>query len=139
MTVSHEGGCRCGAVRFSANAEPHFTSYCHCEDCRRSTGAPVAAFVGFYRSEVDWSADATASYSRPPATRLFCPQCGAPIGYRDDRLPDRIYFYTGAMDEPERFAPAQHAYAGEQLPWLALADDLPRQQATTVRRPEEAD
>lgn len=132
---NHRGHCRCGAVAFTARAEPHFTSYCHCEDCRRATGAPVAAFVGFMRDEIEWDRDGFATFGQPLVARLFCPQCGAPIGYCDERLPDRIYFYTTAMAEPERFPPTQHAYTGEQLPWLELADDLPRNAATTVQRP----
>ena len=39
----HTGGCRCGAVRFEASADPHHVSYCHCKDCRRASGAPVSA------------------------------------------------------------------------------------------------
>lgn len=135
----HNGGCRCGAVSFVANAEPHFTSYCHCGDCRRATGAPVVAFVGFMRDEIEWQADGFRTYGDYPVARLFCPDCGAPIGYRDERLADRIYFYTAAMAEPERFAPTRHAYAGEQLSWLQLADDLPRKAATTVERTKKAD
>src|SRR5215212_10301597 len=45
-----EGGCSCGAVAFRARAEPTVVVYCHCRDCRRSSGAPISLWVG-YRSE----------------------------------------------------------------------------------------
>lgn len=135
MSAIHTGGCRCGKVRFECRAEPHFSSYCHCEDCRRATGAPVLAYVGFRDAEIDWSSDESRSYGARPVSRFFCPHCGSPLGYRDDRLAGRTYFYTGIMDEPERFPPAIHAYSDQQLRWLKLHDDLPRVDKTSVERP----
>ena len=32
------GGCKCGQVRYSANAEPAFTGVCHCTDCQKESG-----------------------------------------------------------------------------------------------------
>ncbi len=135
MSVSHQGGCRCGKIRFEAVSDPVFTSYCHCDDCRRATGAPVAAYVGFDKQSVQWTGR-PSTYGSPPVERLFCSACGAPLGYRDARIADRIYFLTGAMDDPEAYPPAKHGYAGKQLPWLKLDDDLPRFAATTEPRPE---
>lgn len=135
MTVRHSGGCRCGKVRFSSRAEPHFASYCHCVDCRRASGAPVAAFVGFHEDEITWDRDEYAIYESGPATRLFCATCGAPVAYRDSRVENRTYFMIGAMDDPNRYPPEAHAFAGEQLSWLPLNDDLPHFPATVVARP----
>jgi hypothetical protein len=42
-----EGHCLCGAVRFSADGEPKWTGYCHCQSCRRHTGAPVSPYAGY--------------------------------------------------------------------------------------------
>ena len=133
MSVSHQGGCRCGKIRFEATSDPVFTSYCHCSDCRRATGAPVAAYVGFDKQSVQWSGT-PSTYGSPPVERLFCSTCGAPLGYRDARIADRFYFLTGAMDDPEAYPPAKHGYAGEQLTWLELSDDLPRFPATSEPR-----
>ena len=136
MTPS--GSCRCGAIRFAASASPLFSGYCHCEDCRRAGGAPVIAFVGFRRADVDWSGEEPARYGEPPVERLFCRTCGAPLGYRDERLADRIYLYTCALDRPQDHPPQSHSYAGERLPWLRLHDGLPEHETTAVRRPDKA-
>lgn len=41
-----EGGCLCGAVRF-ATGQPKSVFWCHCQSCRKHSGAPVSVFVGF--------------------------------------------------------------------------------------------
>ena len=52
-----EGGCLCGAVRFTAEGAPKWTSYCHCQSCRRHTGAPVAAYAGFETAKVRFTTE----------------------------------------------------------------------------------
>jgi hypothetical protein len=33
------GGCLCGAVRYTTNAAPEFVGLCHCTDCQKHTGS----------------------------------------------------------------------------------------------------
>ncbi|MBP0616279.1 GFA family protein [Jiella mangrovi] len=134
-TPHHTGGCRCGAIRFAASADPHFASLCHCEDCRRASGAPFLSFVGFYRSEVSFDGGEGRGYGSGPTRRSFCETCGAPIAYYDTRLPDRIYFNLGAMDAPHRYEPTLQAYAAERLPFACIAIDLPARDKGGVPRP----
>lgn len=35
--MKHDGGCLCGAIRFTSDADPVDAGYCHCALCRRST------------------------------------------------------------------------------------------------------
>src|SRR5437773_50229 len=39
------GGCRCGQVRYSANAEPAFTGVCHCTSCQKESGTAFNVVV----------------------------------------------------------------------------------------------
>ena len=43
MTVSLTGGCLCGAVRFTAEADDDGIVACHCTMCRRWSGHVWAA------------------------------------------------------------------------------------------------
>jgi hypothetical protein len=133
--TSHTGGCRCGTIRFRSSADPIYASYCHCSDCRRASGAPVAAFVGFTAEDVTFEGETGSTYGKAPVSRSFCGHCGAPIAYADARLPDRIFFMLGAMDAPENYPPRVHGYVHEQLPFFHIDDGLPRMETMTVPRP----
>ncbi|NDW04567.1 GFA family protein [Jiella pacifica] len=130
----HTGGCRCGAIRFSASADPHYAAICHCGDCRRASGAPFLAFVGFRRRDVRFEGGEGKRYGRDPVARSFCETCGAPIAYEDTRLADEIFFNLGAMDRPERYEPTVQAFLPERLPFRCLVVDLPGHDGMSVPR-----
>jgi hypothetical protein len=48
MTIT--GGCRCGAVRYSIEAEPLFARHCWCRDCQY-IGAGAGTVNVFFASE----------------------------------------------------------------------------------------
>ena len=134
MSADLPFACRCGAVRFAASADPIYTAICHCEDCRRASGAPFLAFVGFSRADVGFEGGQGRRYGDEPVSRTFCETCGAPIAYQDDRLPDQIFFNLGAMDRPGRYEPKEQAYVSERLPFTCIAVDLPEHEKTSVPR-----
>lgn len=133
----HRGHCRCGSVIMVANGEQDIAVYCHCDDCRRATGAPVLAAVAFKKSDIDWqSADTLKRHTIGTTHRLFCSECGTPIAQEHDSANDKTFFNTGFMDDPNDYPPTYHTFEGEQLQWLELKDDLPRAPATiSITRP----
>ena len=44
-----EGGCLCGQVRFSGDAEPVFQAICHCKNCQKQAGTAYSVIVGVPR------------------------------------------------------------------------------------------
>ena len=48
------GGCLCGAVRYTSNSAPEFIGVCHCRDCQKYTGRDCATlFVSLELSRSD--------------------------------------------------------------------------------------
>ena len=133
MTNLHTGSCRCGLISAETNAEPFLRSYCHCRDCRKQTGAPVMAFVGFREDDLTWHGEPKTWHSGG-VTRSFCDYCGSQIGYRDAKLPGEVYLSLGFMDEPDRYPPTLHAFEKRRLPFLHIDDDLPRFDGFSVER-----
>jgi hypothetical protein len=122
------GGCHCGTVRYEATGAPLYVPYCHCETCRKTTGAPVVMFVMFKREQVSFTQGERKVYRSSPAVeRTFCPNCGSPISYEGNWGGQTIVeFYVSTLDDPERFVPDRHVFYGERIGWFDVADRLPR-------------
>ena len=119
------GGCMCGAVRFEAVGEPIVVTHCHCESCRRHTGAPL---VSFEAGQVIFTEGERRTYaSSPGVKRAFCGDCGTTLTWESDpRGQSLIEFHIGTLDEPNALPPSTHVFHGERLAWFDTADRLPR-------------
>lgn len=125
--TARHGRCHCGAVHFTATGEPLFVAFCHCESCRRSTGGALVAACGFRRGDVAFSGAAPTYYNSSPGVRRgFCARCGTSLTFESTRWPDDVHLMVGNFDSPESFTPQCHVFATERMPWLRLADGLPR-------------
>ena len=116
----HPGRCLCGAIRFTATGPAKWTSYCHCESCRRQTGAPVSAYAGFERGQVRFEGERATYASSPGVRRTFCAACGTPLTYEGERWPSEVHLHVSGFERPEDFVPAGHACAEERLAWLHI-------------------
>lgn len=126
--TSVTGGCMCGAVRYEAVGGPTAVAHCHCESCRRHSGAPAVTLVSFEESRVRFTKGDRAIYkSSPGVRRAFCSQCGATLtwegAYAGKSL---IEFHIGTLDDPNAVVPALHVFHSERLSWFDTADHLPR-------------
>ena len=122
----HTGHCLCGQLRFEADGEPQWVSYCHCASCRRHTASPVTCFVNFKSDRVRFTGDRTLYESSEGVTRSHCAICGTPISYETQCRSDEIDLYLNAFDNPQDFKPQIHAFFEEHIPWFDTQDDLPR-------------
>jgi hypothetical protein len=123
-----EGGCHCGAVRYSATGAPIYVPYCHCESCRKTSGAPVVLYVMFEQQDVRFTQGVRKRYrSSPGVHRSFCPDCGTPLAWEGNwGRKEIIEFHIGTLDDPEAVRPDRHAFFGERIGWFDVHDRLPR-------------
>lgn len=104
------GGCRCGAVRFTAEGEPYRVGICHCMDCRRQHGTLFQASAIFPEDAV-----ALEGETRDYEGRHFCPRCGSQVFARSA---DEIELNLGAFDEIDRFQPTYELWTIRRESWL---------------------
>lgn len=122
----HKGACQCGAVTIEAKGAPNWAATCHCADCRRATGAAMAAYVGFDSDKVQINGQSYREHeSSPGVFRGFCETCGARLTYRSKQWPGEVHLHTGALDEANRFAPQGNVFVKDKLDWVALESGLP--------------
>lgn len=129
MSVTFSGGCLCGAVRYTCNAEPAMAGHCHCEDCRRSSGTGHSSHLGVPEESVTLTGD-TSAYSRPAnsgnvVTRHFCPTCGAPVFSRNSGMPGMLFLRASSLDDMEVFRPQLHVFASRAASWDKPGEGIP--------------
>ena len=126
------GGCQCGAVRFRIKAEPLVAYYCHCRRCQRRSGAPVSAAASFAASAVVFteSEPKIIDSDSPGLVRQLCGRCGAILWLRPRENPGLQSIRLGCLDNPDAVKPTFHIHTSSQVPWLKMADDLPRYQGS---------
>ena len=130
-TKAQTGGCMCGAVRYEVGGTPFWVGHCHCESCRRHTGAPVVTYVGFRKDQVAFTKGRRQIYNSSPGVgRAFCGQCGTPLTWEGkSNLPERgeiFEFHISTFDDPNAFVPTNHVFYSERIAWFDVADGLPR-------------
>lgn len=123
--MSIEGGCLCGKIRYRANTAPTHVSHCHCDMCRRATGAVAFTAACFDRTAVTWEGAPARYDSSDIAYREFCPDCGSTLTFNFRENLDRIYIAVGSLDKPDDFPAEHHSWLNDKIAWLHLDDDLP--------------
>jgi hypothetical protein len=130
MSRQYEGGCHCGAIRYTCNKDPELTFYCHCHDCQRTTGSPYSMELMIDQAsfEINGPVDSyvVTGDSGKPVTRWFCPTCGSGIYLEGDSDPGYVFLKVGSLDDASWVKPEMHIYTAAKQPWVQLADGLPQ-------------
>jgi hypothetical protein len=121
------GACLCGRVRYETVGTPFNLTFCHCNSCRRASGAPVVAWFSVPRASLRF-VSGQPGYFRSSAgvTRRFCADCGSALTYENDQLPDQIDVTICTLDQPASLPPQDHTWASHRLPWVQMNDGLPQ-------------
>jgi hypothetical protein len=121
------GHCLCRAITFEYSAEPNWTLHCHCESCRRATSSPITTWISVPRHSFHFKSGVPRYFSSSPGVRRgFCGTCGSPLTYENEKIPEEVHLYAASLTDTSDVKPSSHVFSEEQLPWLEIADQLPR-------------
>lgn len=130
MEVQLQGGCLCGAVRYTLTRAPNYVYFCHCRDCQRESGSPFVTDMNIDRDAVLIAGPLTryvrTGDSGKSIHRHFCSRCGTTLYTEFDVDPDHVSIKACSLDDPSRLEPDRHLFIIRKQPWLHLADSLTR-------------
>lgn len=125
--MTKKGRCLCGNIRIRISAGFQLTEFCHCQTCRRATGAPVMAWAAVPRNGIEIDGDSLSRFeSSPGVERAFCGRCGTSLTLSEGAFPESVYVSIAALDDAASIAPEIQIWSSERLPWFDTADGLPR-------------
>ncbi len=123
---SLQGGCLCGKIRYRIESKPLFVNHCHCQQCRRHSGAVFMTHMGIPVEDFSWLKGEPTYWHSKVMDRGFCANCGSTISalYHDE--PSIIVMPLGTLDDADKIKPAYHIMTEYQISWLNIVDELPR-------------
>ena len=122
-----EGGCLCGQVRYSSDAEPVFTGLCHCKSCQKATGTAFSVVVAVPTPALTVTGASKVFDGKGDSGQgthsTFCPNCGSPVIGTADIMQGVSMIRAGTLDDPSWLKPAMEIYCDSKMPWVSLTGD----------------
>lgn len=109
QSAEHGGGCVCGQVRYTVNADPFIVTVCHCRSCQKASGSAFVIEPLFDRSNLSVAAGETSVYrhvssgSGSASFTNFCANCGTRLFTTFERWPEDVSVAGGTFDDPGWF------------------------------------
>ena len=124
-----EGGCLCGAVRYSAAAEPLMSRACWCRVCQYFAAGNATINVVVPKDAVTITGElkdyASTADSGSRMHRRFCPTCGTQIFSESEARPNLIIIRAGTLDDREIAKPSGVIWTKSAPSWAHLDPDVP--------------
>lgn len=121
------GRCLCGAIRYHCGPLLYAPTLCHCESCRRASGAYAVGWLTVSSGDFKYTAAKPREFeSSPGVRRTFCERCGTPLTYTNTRHPTEVDVTIGSLDDPALVVPVDHIWMTDAITWDRPADGLPQ-------------
>ena len=125
-----DGGCYCGAVRYSVEGNPMFKGQCHCRECQYISGGNPNLVIGMPEPGFTYTKGKAKEFRRAdlsdPVTREFCAECGTHLLTRTPRVPGAVLLKVGTLDDPAVFGgPQMVIFTVDKQPFHHVPDGVP--------------
>ena len=124
--MSVKGSCDCQGVVFELIGELRDVVFCHCSQCRKTSGHYWAA-TQVSKGNLNLIKATSLSWydSSDKARRGFCSVCGSSMFYERKGI-DKISVSAGSLEIPTSLARMRHIYVASKGDYYDISDDLPQ-------------
>jgi len=120
------GSCLCGAVSYEISGTMRKVVYCHCAQCRKTSGHFVAA-TAVDNDQLEFAEDSGLTWykSSDIADRGFCNRCGSSLFWRPGHEKYTAVM-AGGLDAPTQLTSREHIHVADASDYYDIADGLPQ-------------
>tara|TARA_A100001037_G_scaffold95921_1_gene87343 strand:+ start:62 stop:448 length:387 start_codon:yes stop_codon:yes gene_type:complete len=124
--MSVKGSCECQGVVFELIGELRDVVFCHCSQCRKTSGHYWAA-TQVSKGNLNLIKATSLSWydSSDKARRGFCSVCGSSMFYERKGI-DKISVSAGSLELPTSLDRMRHIYVTSKGDYYDISDDLPQ-------------
>ena len=124
--MSVKGPCECQGVVFELIGELRDVVFCHCSQCRKTSGHYWAA-TQVSKGNLNLIKATSLSWydSSDKARRGFCSVCGSSMFYERKGI-DKISVSAGSLEIPTSLDRMRHIYVASKGDYYDISDDLPQ-------------
>ena len=124
--MSVKGSCECQGVVFELIGELRDVVFCHCSQCRKTSGHYWAA-TQVSKGNLNLIKATSLSWydSSDKARRGFCSVCGSSMFYERKGI-DKISVSAGSLEIPTSLDRIRHIYVASKGDYYDISDDLPQ-------------
>ena len=121
-----KGSCECQGVVFELIGELRDVVFCHCSQCRKTSGHFWAA-TQVSKGNLNLIKATSLSWydSSDEARRGFCSVCGSSMFYERKGI-DKISVSAGSLEIPTSLDRMRHIYVASKGDYYDISDDLPQ-------------
>lgn len=124
------GGCRCGQLRYSTDAEPLFAGVCHCTDCQKQSGSAFNIVIAVPQGALSLQGAPKTYVARGDSGKAnptkFCPNCGSTILSEPEAFAGVSIIRAGTLDDTSWLKPTMEIYCDSAQKWVSLGGGMQR-------------
>jgi hypothetical protein len=129
VTTAIRGSCLCGGVKFEVTPPFLRAGRCHCDRCRKHSGAAVCTQARVLKEQfrlLDGLELIRVYGTGEGAVKAFCTVCGSSLFGGDWPEGDQVSIRMGAFDDDPGIRPQFHTFVDSRAPWDEITDRLPQ-------------
>ena len=124
-----QGGCRCGAVRYTVALETLPRTYaCHCRDCQTWSGSAFSQQAFLPDAALSVTGPVTVFELTNPSGRIstqrMCGICHTRIYNSNSARPGVVVVRAGTLDRSDELDVVAHIWVKRKQPWLQLPEGV---------------